>query len=107
MNKVVNENFGHVFKQLRLRCWDSKDFLEGILRLRRKLVLFFPSRYDDISDPLLHVQHSWYLFVVSIPGCSEAFGGVQLDGGATDHLDAALSVFYTQRSHTTVYLKKE
>lgn len=53
------------------------------------------------------VLYSRYLSELPIPGCFEAFGGVQLDGGATDHLDAAFSVFYTQRSHTTVYLRTD
>lgn len=56
---------------------------------------------------LAHVHYSRYLSELPIPGCFEAFGGVQLDGGATDHLDAAFSVFYTQRSHTTVYLRTD
>lgn len=151
MNEVVHQNFGHVLKQLHLRCRNSKDFLERILCLRRKYIqhigeesdkiglngfLFcyrfldlllhkikyllwhfpgntfitkmhlFPARYYDISDPG-HVKCSWYLFVLSIPVCSEAFGRMQLDGGAADHLDATFSVFCTQRSHTTVNLKKK
>lgn len=62
-----------------------------------------PSWNTDMSN-LGHVRFSRYLSELPIPGCFEAFGGVQLDGGATDHLDAAFSVFYTQRSHTAVYL---
>lgn len=48
-----------------------------------------------------------YLFVLSIAVCFEAFRGVQLDGGAADHLDAALLVLHTQRSHTAVHLNKK
>lgn len=48
-----------------------------------------------------------YLSELPIPGSFEAFGGVQLDGGAADHLDAAFSVIYTQRSHTTVNLRTD
>lgn len=56
---------------------------------------------------LAHVLYSRYLSELPIPGGFEALGGVQLDGGATDHLDAAFSVFYTQRSHTAVYLRTD
>lgn len=40
-------------------------------------------------------KYSRYLFVLSISAYFEAFGRMQLDGGAADNLDAALSVFYT------------
>lgn len=70
MNEVVNKNFGHVFKQLRLRCWDSKDFLEGILRLRRKLMLLFL--------PVEVRRHLWPPFppcsTLLVPLCSLHFG---------------------------------
>lgn len=46
-----------------------------------------------------------YLFVLSIAVCFEAFRGVQLDGGAADHLDAALLVLHTQGSYTAVHLR--
>ena len=48
-----------------------------------------------------------YLFVLSIAVCFEAFGGMQLDGGAADHLNAALLILHTQRTYTTVHLSKK
>lgn len=55
------------------------------------IMYFIPTTYC-ISE-LLHVKYSWYLFVLSISVYFQAFGRMQLDGGAADHLDAALSVF--------------
>lgn len=51
---------------------------------------FIPTTYCTSE---LHVKYSWYLFVLSISVYFQAFGRMQLDGGAADHLDAALSVF--------------
>lgn len=65
---------------------------------------FIPTTYCISERP--NVKYSWYLFVLSISTYFKAFGGTQLNGGATDHLDAALSVFCTWRPHTTVHLKK-
>lgn len=47
------------------------------------------------------------LFVFSISVCFEACRGVQLDGGAADHFNAALLAFLTEGSDTTVHLSKK
>ncbi len=47
-----------------------------------------------------------YLFVFSIAVRSEAFGSMELDGGAADHLNAALLVLRAQGPNTTAHLRK-
>lgn len=56
--------------------------------------MYFISTTYSISE-LPYVKSSWYLFVLSISGYFEALGRMQLDGGAADHLNATLLVFYT------------
>lgn len=59
-----------------------------------------------VSMGICSGTHLDYLLVLSIAVCFKAFGGVQLDGGAADHLDATLLALRTQRSYATVHLRK-
>lgn len=63
-----------------------------------------PNREENIKT---RVHWMSDLFVFSISVCFEACRGVQLDGGAADHFNAALLAFLTEGSDTTVHLSKK